>query len=72
MKLRVGDVLVKKRGGGGKKVRVLHIQRNNHGERVACLDSEAKGNSKSANARQWWVPLGEDGLPDGYKREVKP
>lgn len=69
MKLRVGEVLVKKRGGGGKKVRVTSAWHPSQGSTPGVwLASDAKHNNRSTNARQWWVPIGEDGLPEGYKR----
>lgn len=71
MKLKVGDVLVKKRGGATKRVKVLWISWDVYGQsrvREALVTSLAPSNSRDNNARQWWVPLGDDGLPEGYKR----
>jgi hypothetical protein len=68
MRLREGDVLVKKRGGASRRVKVVSV-----GRLSAILESLApRVLAGRRNAvRTHAVNLGEDGLPEGYRREVE-
>jgi len=64
VKLRVGDVLVKMRGGGTRKVRVLRV-----GKLSAVLEGMSESSKTRRNeVRTHAVNLGADGLPEGYRR----
>ena len=67
MKLMVGDVLVKKRGGGTRRVQVLRV-----GRLSVVLESLAKTvqEGRPTSVRTHAVNMGEDGLPEGYRRET--
>jgi hypothetical protein len=68
MSLKPGDVLEKKRGGGTRKARVLRV-----GRLSAILEDVAPTNQKRTSAvKTHAVNLGEDGMPEGYRRAVKP
>lgn len=64
--LRVGDVLAKKMGGGTLKVEVVHIRVVRGKATFATLKTVSGG------APVVVAPIGEDGLPEGYRRKVAP
>lgn len=62
--LKVGDVLAKKMGGGTRKVKVVHVRVVRGKAMFATLRTVSGG------APVVVAPIGEDGLPEGYRREV--
>jgi hypothetical protein len=73
VRLRKGDVLVKKRGGATRRMQVSARWKAEDGWRVELLPLAP---STARRARDKVVsrvlPLCEDGLPEGYRREVAP
>jgi hypothetical protein len=70
VRLRKGEVLVKKAGGNGRRVEVARIWRGRTGWFVR-LDGMANYQRKSGKVQSVVLPLGEDGLPEGYRREPR-
>jgi hypothetical protein len=71
MKRLIGTLLVKKRAGGGKRV-VVEAAWVEGDVRYVRLRSTARTNNRRYQARYWRLPVGEDGLPEGYRLAVKP
>lgn len=63
--LKPGDVLVKLRGGARRRVKVLRVHRKLG---VAMLEDLAPSNRETYSVRTHAVNLGQDGLPEGYRR----
>lgn len=66
MTLRIGDELVKKRGGGKKRVTVTAL------DKLSATLAPVGVVFRHGRATRWEVELDEDGLPKGYKLAVKP
>lgn len=73
MRLKVGDVLVKKMGGGRRRVRVAAKWKTQDGGVRVELHSLSPSNLSNprGNTASVTLPLGEDGLPDGYRLEAQ-
>jgi hypothetical protein len=71
MKLKRGDVLVKKRTGNTRRARVLRTRHNEYGGRWVEVEGLAPTNQKRSNAvRTHVLFLCDDGLPDGWVLDV--
>ena len=78
-RMRVGDVVVKSRGGGSRRARVVRVWYPPSGvgadrpspvaELEALAPSVRKG-GRSEKVNRWTVALGEDNLPDGWRRST--
>jgi hypothetical protein len=63
-----GEVLVKTASGNRKRVKVGRVWKGRTGWFVS-LDGLADYQRKSGKVQSVVLPLGEDGLPEGYRRE---